>query len=149
MKYFDPLIKKSNSTGVGNLAKDLGNFKRAESDATIRVAGIKVWNSLLSENWRVREAASTAFLNFIQDRNNLPLKYKNKTQALFLACTDIAKIALQDNLLQISNIGLEILVASLDQSICGGDIPPKTVLNQLKPFLQILIDRACTQTRIP
>ena len=65
MKYFDPLIKKSDSTGVGNLAKDLGNFKRAESDATIRVAGIKVWNSLLSENWRVREAASTAFLNFI------------------------------------------------------------------------------------
>ena len=65
MKYFDPLIKKSNSSEVGNLAKDLGNFKRAESDATIKVTGVKVWNSLHSENWRIREAAITAFLNFI------------------------------------------------------------------------------------
>lgn len=79
MKYFDPLIKKSNSADVGNLAKDLGNFNRAESDATIKVAGIKVWNSLHSENWRIREAASTAFLNYISDHKNLPLKYKDKT----------------------------------------------------------------------
>jgi len=74
------------------------------------VCGIRLWNSLHSENWRVREAATTAFLNFIKDKGNLPKKYREKTLPLFLSCIDIAKIGLNDNLLQISNKGMEILV---------------------------------------
>ena len=65
-------MKKSNSADVGNIGKDPGNFNRPESDSTIRVVGIRLWNSLHSENWRIREAAITAFINFVKDKDKLP-----------------------------------------------------------------------------
>jgi len=89
------------------------------------VAGFKLWTAQHSENWRAREAATDAYYAFLTDPKGLPSKYKNKTADLFSACTDVAKAAIQDNLLQISNKGLRIFEECLQPHICGGDILPK------------------------
>ena len=78
------------------------------------MAGIRLYNAIISNNWRAREAAVVAYLQFITDKKGLPAKYKDKTHQLFLATVDIAKMALEDSLLNISNRGLDILEQSLD-----------------------------------
>lgn len=103
------------------------------------MAGIRLWNAIHSENWRAREAAVVAYANFL---NKLPPKYSKDTKKLFQATVDLAKIALEDPLLQISNKGLELLMQATDARICGPDILPKNIIVQLKPFGKILIDRA-------
>lgn len=65
---------------------------------TLRVAGFKLWTAQQSENWRAREAAANAYINFLTDPSGLPKKYKKKTIELFITTLDVAKTAIEDSL---------------------------------------------------
>lgn len=134
--YFKHLI---NSAG-GNLQNlGLEALRRALSDGTLLVCGVKLWTALHSDTWRHREAAVQAFLDYI----SAPMKpkYIGKSKKLFLAAIDVAKIACLDKLLQIYFIGLKVLQTAMAPPICGEDIPPKVINNAIKFFVPLLLDK--------
>ena len=55
----------------------------------------------------------------------MPKKYKKSTVELFATASDIARTAIDDNLIQISNKGLKILAEALNPTVLGPDIPPR------------------------
>lgn len=80
-----------------------------------------------------------AVLNYIQ----MPLngKYIGKTEKLFLACVEIARMVSEDRILEIYFIGLNILSTCLAPPVCGDDIDPAIVNKVLKEFVPILIKK--------
>lgn len=77
------------SAAGGNIEKlGLEALRRALSDGTLLVVGVKLWTALHSDSWRHREAAAQAFFDFIS--GPLPKKYIGKTKKLFLAACEIA-----------------------------------------------------------
>jgi centrosomal protein CEP104 len=99
--YFRPLI-----INVGEKVPDIPPevFRRLHSLGYLTIFGAKIWAAVHSENWRHREAAAQAVLNFIE--MPLPSKYLDgKSKKLFLACMEMAKIACEDKILQIYFIG--------------------------------------------
>jgi hypothetical protein len=130
----EPYLKPLLSAAGGNIAQlGLEALRRALSDGTLLVCGVKLWTALHSETWRHRESAAQAFLEFLQ--SPLKKKYIGKTKKLFLAACDVAQIACRDKLLQIYFIGLKILQTAMAPPICGDDIPPKVINNAVKPFI--------------
>lgn len=92
--YLNPLL----STAGGNVEKlGLEALRRALSDGTLLVCGVKLWTALHSDQWRHRESAAQAFLEYLQAP--LKKKYIGKTKRLFLAACDVATIACRDKLL--------------------------------------------------
>ena len=53
--YLDPLLHE---VGSDVDVLDQEALKRAFSEGTLTVVGVKLWTALLSSNWRHREAAS-------------------------------------------------------------------------------------------
>jgi hypothetical protein len=94
--FLIPLLKQAGGN-IQNL--DIEVLRRAYTDGTLTVTGVKAWNALHSEAWRHREASVEAFLQYINNPAGLPEKYKGKTRDLFLAACDIANIACSDKLL--------------------------------------------------
>ena len=134
--YLRPLLAEAG----GNVEKlGLEALRRALSDGTLLVVGVKLWSALHSETWRHREAAAQAFLDYIS--GPLPKKYVGKTKRLFLAACDVALIASRDKLLQIYFVGLKILQTAMAPPICGDDIPHKVINNSVKPFIELLIEK--------
>ena len=94
----EPYLKPLLSEAGGNVEKlGLEALRRALSDGTLLVVGVKLWSALHSETWRHREAAAQAFLDYITQP--LAKKYIGKTKKLFLAACDVALIASRDKLL--------------------------------------------------
>ena len=122
-------------------ALDTEILRRAYSDGTLSISGVKLWNALHSESWRHREAACQAFVEMLNDPKGLPEKYQKSTRELFLATCDIAKIACRDKLLQVYFLGLRLLEEALSPKCCGGDVPLKLVDRTIRPFIRILIDK--------
>ena len=116
-------------------------MNRALHSGTLLVTGVKLWSALHSETWRHREAAVTAFLEYLED----PMleKYIGKTRMLFLAAMDVSKAACLDKLLQIYMIGLDILHKAMNSEICGEDVQPKDVNNSLRPLIPHIIEKIC------
>lgn len=109
--------------------------------------GVRLWNALNSDNWRAREAATKAYLQFITQESGLPPKYKeDNTKHIFATTCELAMIALNDKLQQIMLEGLKILFEALTPKICGGDISPKVVDRTIKPFIYLLLDKVCELT---
>eukprot|EP00350_Pseudokeronopsis_sp_OXSARD2_P009943 CAMPEP_0170549232 /NCGR_PEP_ID=MMETSP0211-20121228/7419_1 /TAXON_ID=311385 /ORGANISM="Pseudokeronopsis sp., Strain OXSARD2" /LENGTH=127 /DNA_ID=CAMNT_0010855147 /DNA_START=1001 /DNA_END=1384 /DNA_ORIENTATION=+ len=55
----EPYLKPLLSAAGGNIEKlGLEALRRALSDGTLLVVGVKMWTALHSENWRHREAAA-------------------------------------------------------------------------------------------
>jgi hypothetical protein len=136
----EPHLKPLLGQAGGNVEKlGLEALRRALTDGTLLVVGVKLWSALHSETWRHREAAAQAFLDFCS--KPLLKKYEGKTKKLFLAACDVAQIACRDKLLQIYFLGLKILEAAMKPPICGDDIPHKVINQAIKPFIGILIDK--------
>ena len=58
----------------------------------------------------------------------LPEKYLNgNSRILFLACMELAKLAVEDKILSIYFIGLKILSTALSPPVCGTDVSPKLI----------------------
>ena len=128
------------SAAGGNVEKlGIEALRRALSDGTLLVVGVKVWSALHSDTWRHREAAAQALLDYIS--GPLKKKYIGKTKKLFLAACDVAQIACRDKLLQIYFIGLKLLEKAMAPPVCGDDIPHKVINNAIKPFIQMLIEK--------
>jgi centrosomal protein CEP104 len=138
----EPFLKPLLAQAGGNVqALEMESLRRAYSDGTLTVAGVRLWNAVHSETWRHREASCEAFYQFLTNPKGLPPKYSKKTLDLFTATTEIAAIACRDKLLQIYFLGLKLLEEALSPKICGGDVPAKTVDRAIRPFVRLLIDK--------
>ena len=85
----EPFLKPLLAAAGGNIEKlGLEALRRALSDGTLLVCGVKLWTALHSDTWRHRESAAHAFLEYIQQP--LKKKYIGKTKRLFLAACDVA-----------------------------------------------------------
>ena len=61
----EPHLKPLMGQAGGNVEKlGLEALRRALTDGTLLVVGVKLWSALHSDTWRHREAASQAFLDF-------------------------------------------------------------------------------------
>ena len=58
--YLTPLLN-----AAGGPVKDLNDDNTIPKD-TLYVCGVRLWNALHSESWRHREAAGTAFLQYLE-----------------------------------------------------------------------------------
>lgn len=125
----------------GEYSKEEGSIRTTISDAALHVCGIRFFNFLHSKSWRLREGAVKAFERFLSDEF-LPSKYRNNTSHLFMAALEVVKTVLEDQILQVSVRGLEILKRSTDKRICGPDITVQQAKLQFKPFTGILLARA-------
>ena len=68
-EFLKPLLAKAG----GNVdALDNEILRRALTDGTLNVSGVKLWNAIHSETWRHREAACEAFIRFLNDPKGLP-----------------------------------------------------------------------------
>lgn len=71
----DPFLKPLLNAAGGNLQNlELESLRRAQSDGTLSVVGVKLWTAMLSDTWRHREAAAEALSHFLQ-QDKMPDKY--------------------------------------------------------------------------
>ena len=126
---------------AGGKVIDLENsvLKRALHSGTLLVTGVKLWSALHSEHWRHRDAATRAFLEYIQAP--MKPKYNGKSRKLFRAAIDVAKEACLDKLPQIYHTGLDILKTALNDPICGEDVKGKEINLAIKSFVPNLIEK--------
>lgn len=60
---------------------------------------------------------------------------------MFKASLDVAREACQDKLPQIYFVGLDIVECALAPPICGDDVEPKTMNEQIRWFVPLLINK--------
>ena len=70
-------------------------------------------------------------------------RYKNDHFDLFKATAEVADICLNDKLIQVFNLGLQMVALAFSVDICGGDISKKAVIQTGTKFIPILIDKYC------
>jgi hypothetical protein len=91
-------MKQNINSADGSVEKlGLEALRRALTDGTLLVTGVKLWSALHSEIWRHREGASKAFLDYL----SAPMqpKFDGNTKKLFLAACDVALQTCRDKLL--------------------------------------------------
>lgn len=133
------LRPKLNEAGGKLQIANIDILKRADVRKILKVIGVHLWSCLFSENWRHREAAVRAFLEFIED----PLlpKYENDTRGLFRAAIDIALIACEDKVMPIYLYGLKILITAMSSPICDKRVTDKMINEAIRMFIPILLDK--------
>ena len=104
-----------------NYSKEEGSIRTTISDAALHVCGLRFFNLLNSKTWRLREGAVKAFERFLSDEH-LPKKYGGNTSHLFTATLEVVKTVLEDQILQVSIRGLELLKRATGKKICGSDV---------------------------
>ena len=120
--YFAPLARNA---GGHIPSPDLSKLRKALRSGFLTVTGVRLYSALICDNWKMREAAVKAFLEFIE--NPLIPRYINKTLSLFLTCIEISKFSTEDKVIQIYLEGLKILATCLDPPICGNDVDPSLI----------------------
>lgn len=111
-------------------------LRHADQRKVLRTVGAKLWSALHSENWRHREAAVKALLEFLE----APLlpKYENDTRRLFRSALDLAHICTDDKVLSIYLNALQILLTAMASPICDNKVTPKMINDSMKTFIPIL-----------
>ena len=118
---------------------DINKLRRAHRQGILTVMGVRLFSALIGDDWKMREAAVRAFLDYIE--NPLHPRYLNKTFPLFQACIEVCKYASDDKVIQIYLEGLKILQTCLAPPICGNDIEPSFIQKSVKYFLPIYIKK--------
>ena len=118
---------------------DINKLRRAHRQGILTVMGVRLFSALIGDDWKMREAAVRAFLDYIE--NPLLPRYLNKTFPLFQACIEVCKYASDDKVIQIYLEGLKILQTCLAPPICGNDIEPSFIQKSVKYFLPIYIKK--------
>lgn len=77
-KFLDPLLRQAGTN------KEQNEQLSTLNQDVMEVVGQKLWSSAISSNWKHREAAATAFLNYLEP--GLPERYQRDTKPLFRAC---------------------------------------------------------------
>ena len=118
---------------------DINKLRRALRQGVLTVTGVRLYSSLIGDDWKMREAAVRAFLDYIQ--NPLLPRYINKTFPLFKACIEVSKLTCDDKVIQIYLEGLEILKTCLAPPVCGNDVDPTYIQKSIKYFLPIYLKK--------
>lgn len=118
---------------------DINKLRRAHRQGILTVMGVRLFSALIGDDWKMREAAVRAFLDYIE--NPLHPRYLNKTFPLFQACIEVCKYASDDKVIQIYLEGLKILQTCLAPPICGNDVEPSFIQKSVKYFLPIYIKK--------
>ncbi|MCQ2820067.1 MAG: hypothetical protein MJ252_22600 [archaeon] len=118
---------------------DINKLRRAHRQGILTVTGVRLFSALIGEDWKMREAAVRAFLDYIE--NPLLPRYVGKTLSLFLACIEVAKYTTEDKVIQIYLEGLKILQTCLAPPICGNDIEPNVIQKAVREFLPIYLKK--------
>lgn len=118
---------------------DINKLRRAHRQGILTVMGVRLFSALIGDDWKMREAAVRAFLDYIE--NPLLPRYINKTFPLFQACIEVSKYASDDKVIQIYLEGLKILQTCLAPPVCGNDIEPSFIQKSVKYFLPIYIKK--------
>ena len=134
--YLRPLLNEAG--GKLDIA-DVDTLKRVEARKILAVLGVKIWSCLYSENWRHREAAIRAVLEFLEAP--LITRYQNDTRGLFKAAVEAAVIACGDKVLPIYFTGLKVMITAMSPPVCDNKVTPKMVNEAMKSFIPILITK--------
>ena len=133
------LRPRLNEAGGQMKIANIDILKRADVKKILNVVGVRLWSSLFSGDWRHREAAVRAFLEFIE----APLipKYEQDTRGLFRAAIDIAVLACEDKVMPIYLYGLKILLTAMSSPICDRRVTAKMINDAMRIFIPILLDK--------
>lgn len=121
--YLDPLLRN-----VGGNLKTLSQeqVNNGNSSSIIECVGNKMWLALNSSLWKHREAAATAFLQYLE-ASPTPRYQELGTAALFRASINIALLLCADKIQSVYMIGLRILDLALKPPILNQVIKKKIV----------------------
>ena len=101
--------------------------------------GVRLYSALIGDDWKMRDAAVRAFLEFIE--NPLPGRYLYKSFPLFQTCIEICKLTCSDKVVQIFIEGLKLLKTCLAPPVCGNDVEPSFIQKSIRYFLPIYIKK--------
>lgn len=135
-KFFNPRVR-----GLGNTLEtpDINKLRRALRMGILTVTGVRLYSAMISEDWKMREAAVRAFLDYVE--NPLLPRYLKKTFPLFMTCIEICKLTCDDKVIQIYLEGLKLLQTCLAPPICGNDVDPNFIQKSINYFLPIYIKK--------
>ena len=134
--YFVPRAKNAG----GNIqSPDINKLRRALRMGMLTCTGVRLYSALIGDDWKMREAAVRAFLEFIE--NPLPTRYLYKSFPLFQTCIEICKLTCDDKVVQIFIEGLKLLKTCLAPPVCGNDVEPSFIQKSIRYFLPIYIKK--------
>ena len=134
--YFVPRAKNAG----GNIqSPDINKLRRALRMGMLTCTGVRLYSALIGDDWKMREAAVRAFLEFIE--NPLPTRYLYKSFPLFQTCIEICKLTCDDKVVQIFIEGLKLLKTCLAPPVCGNDVEPNFIQKSIRYFLPIYIKK--------
>ena len=110
--YFVPRAKNAG----GNIqSPDINKLRRALRMGMLTCTGVRLYSALIGDDWKMREAAVRAFLEFIE--NPLPSRYLYKSFPLFQTCIEICKLTCDDKVIQIFIEGLKLLKTCMTSNL--------------------------------
>ena len=75
-KDLEPFLKPKLKQASSNLkAMEFDIKRRSENEGTTDVCGVRVWNAIHSDVWRIRDAATEAFIDMILSDKGIPPRY--------------------------------------------------------------------------
>lgn len=113
----------------------------AQSHDAIECVGPRLWIALHSTSWKLREAAASAFLSYLEA--GLTERYQRSTKELFNACISVSTLLFDDKVQSNYMIGLKVLDQAITPPIFNPkEIKPKVFQKEMAPFTQILLNKS-------
>ena len=139
-KDLEPFFVPRAKNAGGNIqSPDINKLRRALRMGMLTCTGVRLYSALIGDDWKMREAAVRAFLEFIE--NPLPGRYLYKSFPLFQTCIEICKLTCDDKVVQIFIEGLKLLKTCLAPPVCGNDVEPSFIQKSIRYFLPIYIKK--------
>lgn len=139
-KDLEPFFVPRAKNAGGNIqSPDINKLRRAHRMGMLTCTGVRLYSALIGDDWKMREAAVRAFLEFIE--NPLPGRYLYKSFPLFQTCIEICKLTCADKVVQIFIEGLKLMKTCLAPPVCGNDVEPSFIQKSIRYFLPIYIKK--------
>lgn len=139
-KDLEPFFVPRAKNAGGNIqSPDINKLRRALRMGMLTCTGVRLYSALIGDDWKMREAAVRAFLEFIE--NPLPGRYLYKSFPLFQTCIEICKLTCADKVVQIFIEGLKLMKTCLAPPVCGNDVEPSFIQKSIRYFLPIYIKK--------
>lgn len=135
--FFEKLALKYNALRDVIMERDCEVVSRIESMGIIEVFGPRIWFCVADSNWRLREVAGKAVVEYTQ--SEFVRKFSGKTEKLFVSCCEFAKLLCADKVTQIYIEGLLLLTNTLGEHVCGRDVTQALFRRFTFEFVPLLI----------
>ena len=132
-------VPRAKNAGSNLQSPDINKLRRALRMGMLTCTGVRLYSALIGDDWKMREAAVRAFLDYIE--NPLPSRYLYKSFPLFQTCIEICKLTCDDKVVQIFIEGLKLLKTCLAPPVCGNDVEPTFIQKSIRYFLPIYIKK--------